>query len=127
MIGKNNLYGDLHLLETSGLVISEERLNRPAVRPKWEKWIGLQENIPAGIKLTAKQAALVALLQERGDAPVSGLPDRLREAAFLRTLEQKGVVRLHEKELFRGPGPAPEIGRNGNGITPNEAQEKAPT
>jgi primosomal protein N' (replication factor Y) len=71
MMGKNNLYGDLHLLETSGLVISEERLNRPAVRPKWEKWIGLRADIPAGIKLTAKQAALVALLQERGDAPGS--------------------------------------------------------
>ena len=125
MIGKNNLYGDLRLLETSGLVISEERLNRPAVRPKWEKWIGLQENIPAGIKLTGKQAALVALLRERGDAPVSGLPDRLREAAFLRTLEQKGVVRLREKELFRGPGPAPEIGRNGNDIILNGAQAEA--
>ena len=125
MIGKNNLYGDLRLLETSGLVISEERLNRPAVRPRWEKWIGLQENIPAGIKLTGKQAALVSLLRERCDAPVSGLPDRLREAAFLRTLEQKGVVRLHEKELFRGAGPAAEIEPNGNGITPNEAQEKA--
>ena len=125
MMGKNNLYGDLHLLETSGLVISEERLNRPAVRPKWEKWIGLRADIPAGIKLTAKQAALVALLQERGDASVSGLPDRLREAEFLRTLEQKGVVRLRDKELFRGPAPTPEIGRNGNSITPNEAQEKA--
>ncbi len=123
-MGKNDLYGDLRLLETSGLVISEERLNRPAVRPKWEKWIGLRADIPAGIKLTAKQAALVALLRERGDASVSGLPDRLREADFLRTLEQKGVVHLREKELFRGPGPAPEIGRNGNSITPNEAQDR---
>ena len=123
LVGKKNLYRDLNLLETSELVISEERLNRPAVRPKWEKWIGLRD-IPAGIKLTAKQAALVALLRERGDAPVSGLSDRFRETGFLRSLEQKGIIFLREKELFRGPGPAPEIGRNRNGIIPNESQEQ---
>ena len=125
LVGKNNLYGDLNLLETSGLVVSEERLNRPAVRPKWERWIGLQADIPAGIILTPKQTALVTLLREQGEAPVSGLPDRFRKADFLRTLEQKGIVGLREKELFRGPGSTPRMERNGKGIIPNEAQEIA--
>jgi primosomal protein N' (replication factor Y) len=125
-IGRNNLYGDLRLLENAGLIISEERLNLPIVRPKSEKWIALlEENISDGTKLTPKQAALVDFLRERGDLSVSGLPERLRETAFLRALEQKGIVRLHQKELLRRPGFTPQIGRNDIIIKPNEAQEKA--
>lgn len=124
-MGKNDMYGDLRSLEATGLLVSEERVNRPAVRPKREKWIGIQAEIPVGIKLTQKQFALVTLLREKGDLPFSGLENRFREAAFLRTLEAKGIVRLREKELFRGPGPAPEIGRNGNDIILNGAQAEA--
>jgi primosomal protein N' (replication factor Y) len=124
-MGKNDMYGDLRSLEATGLLVSEERVNRPAVRPKREKWIGIQAEIPVGIKLTQKQSALVTLLREKGDLPFSGLENRFREAAFLRTLEAKGIVRLREKELFRGPGPAPEIGRNGNNIILNGAQAEA--
>jgi primosomal protein N' (replication factor Y) len=125
LMGEDNLYGDLRLLETAGRVISEERLNRPAVRPKWGKWISLNEDGRAGIKLTLKQEALVSLLREKGEMPLSGLPERLREAPFLRAMMQKGLVALREKELFRGPGPSPQMEQNGNGVTPNEAQEKA--
>ena len=125
LIGEDNLYADLRLLETSGLVISEERLNRPAVRSKWEKWIALNQDGLAGIKLSPKQEALVSLLMEKGEMPLSELPERLREAAFILTMVQKGLVALREKELFRGPGTAQPMERNGNGISPNGAQEKA--
>ena len=84
-----------------------------------------QAEIPVGIKLTPKQSALVTLLREKGELPFSGLENRFREAAFLRTLEAKGIVRLREKEFFRGAGPAPEIGRNGNDIILNGAQAEA--
>jgi primosomal protein N' (replication factor Y) (superfamily II helicase) len=125
MMGADNLYGDLRLLETSGRVISEERLNRPAVRSKWETWISLNEDGPAGIKLSRKQEALVATLREKGEMALSELPERLREAAFIRAMAQKGLVSLREKELFRRPDAAPQMERNGNGIAPNGAQEKA--
>ena len=46
-LGKNDVYGDLRFLETAGMIVSEERLNRPAVRPKTEKWVGLTAEIPA--------------------------------------------------------------------------------
>ena len=45
-LGKNDVYGDLRFLEATGLVVSEERLNRPPVRPKKEKWVGLTAEIP---------------------------------------------------------------------------------
>jgi len=189
-LGKNDLYGDLHVLESAGLVISEERLTRPAVRPKKAKWVELSPELPAGVNFTAKQSALIGFLRERGEMPVIALhneilaqfgnhvpearigdfsgplpPQRsaskddclsasarisslqrseeqcrkmssgrrghdfqsshktLRHTlAALRTLENKGVLRLFEKEVSRGPGPAPTIGKNENGIVLNEAQ-----
>jgi primosomal protein N' (replication factor Y) len=122
-LGKNDLYGDLHFLETAGLVVSEERLNRPAVRPKKEKWVELNPELPAGMNLTAKQSSLVGFLRERGETPVIDLHEFFKNTmASLRTLENKGVLRLSEKEVSRGPGPAPAIGKNENGIRLNEAQ-----
>lgn len=125
LMGEENLYGDLRFLETSGLVISEERLNRPAVRSNWKKWISPKQDAPAGIKLSRKQEALVALLREKGEMELSELPERLREAAFIRAMVQKELIVLREKELFRGPGTAARMERNGSGIAPNGAQEKA--
>ena len=114
-----------YYLHPLGKVLAEILPGGIAVRPKREKWIGIPAEIPVGIKLTQKQSALVTLLREKGDLPFSGLENRFREAAFLRTLEAKGIVRLREKELFRGAGPAPEIGRNGNDIILNGAQAEA--
>jgi primosomal protein N' (replication factor Y) len=187
---KNDLYGDIHVLETAGLVISEERLTRPSVRPKKVKWVALGQAPPDGMSFTAKQSALIGLLREHGEMPVislhneilaqlgnpvpearigdfSGLLPPQRSAgkgdslnasarvsslqrsgeqrrqmsggqsdhdfqgshktlgntlAALRTLEKKGALRLFEKEVSRGPGPAPMIGKNMNGISLNEAQ-----
>jgi len=122
-LGKNDLYGDLHVLEAAGLVISEERLTRPAVRPKKEKWVELGPELPAGMNFTAKQSALIGFLRERGEMPVIDLHDLFKNTlSSLRTLENKGVLHLFEKEVSRGPGPAPTIGKNENGITLNEAQ-----
>lgn len=127
LTGKDNLYRDLILLEQSGLVISEERLIRPAVRPKREKWIGLREFIPSEIKFTPKQADLVAFFKEQSEVAVSRLPIRFRKNDFLKVLEQKGIIDLREKETFREPAISPAIGRNENNITLNDAQEKALT
>jgi len=125
-LGKNAIYGDLRLLEAAGLVVSEERLNRPPVRPKKEKWVGLTAENTFGINLTAKQSAMVEFIRERGEIPVRNLHAFFKNSAsFLRNLKGKGVIRLYEKEVVRGPGSAPEIGNSGNGITLNEAQTEA--
>ena len=125
-MGKNNLSGNLHLLETVGLVVSEERLNRPAVRTKKETWAILDAEIPSGEKLTKKQTAVVEALRERGPMPVGDLRRLIKNvASSLRALEQKGLIHLSEKEISRGPGPAAEIGSARNGVILNEAQATA--
>ncbi len=125
-MGKNNLSGNLRFLETTGLIASEERLNRPAIRPKRERWAVLNAEMPAGERLTTKQSAMVETLRKGREMPVSDLRAVFTNAAaLLRTLEQKGFIRLVEREVSRGPGPAPEIGGNGQGINLNGAQAAA--
>ncbi|MHB9099258.1 MAG: replication restart helicase PriA, partial [Syntrophales bacterium] len=103
-----------------------ERLNRPAVRPKKEKWAVLNADCPPGEHLTKKQSAIVDTLREQGEMPVSDLGAIFKNAtAFLRSLEQKGFIRLAEREVSRGPGPAPEIGKGENGVVLNGAQAAA--
>jgi primosomal protein N' (replication factor Y) (superfamily II helicase) len=122
-LGKNDVYGDLRFLEATGLIVSEERLNLPPVRPKKEKWVRLTAEIPPGMHLTARQSALIGILRERGETPVGDLRDFSKHTvASLRILEKKGLLHLYEKEVSRGPGPTPTMGRNENGIILNEAQ-----
>jgi primosomal protein N' (replication factor Y) (superfamily II helicase) len=122
-LGKNDVYDDLRFLEATGMIVSEERLNRPAVRPKKEKWVRLTAEIPPGMHLTTRQSALVAMLRDRGEMPVGDLRGCFKNTvASLRTLEKKGFLHLYEKELSRGPGRMPTIGSCENGITLNEAQ-----
>ncbi|MHB8907450.1 MAG: replication restart helicase PriA [Syntrophales bacterium] len=125
-MGKSNLSVNLRLLETAGLVVSEERLNRPAVRPKREKWAVLNPEIPSGTHLTLKQSAMVDTIRKRCEMPVSDLGRLFKNAsASLRALEQKGLIRLAEREVSRGGGPAPEIGKGREGVVLNGAQAAA--
>lgn len=121
--GKGNFPGNIRFLETAGLVVSEERLSRPAVRPKRERWAVLNEELPPGELLTAKQSAMVEALRNRGEMPVGELRALFPSAAaFLRALERKGFILLAEREVSRGPGPIPEIGKGGKGVVLNGAQ-----
>ncbi|MEW6335228.1 MAG: primosomal protein N', partial [Thermodesulfobacteriota bacterium] len=120
---KNDIYGELPVLEAAGLLISSERLTRPAVRTKKATWVALRPELPAGVRLTARQAGLIGFLSERGDVPVSDLRGFFKSPlASLRILEGKGVLELFEKEISRGPGPAPDMGRTPKGIVLNGAQ-----
>ncbi len=123
--GRTDLSGDLRQIEAAGLVVSEDRLNRPAVQPKRERWVFLNPDVPPK-HLTEKQALLIELLRDRGEMPVSDLRAIFKDvSAFLRTLERKGFIRLYEKEVFRGPGEIPELGGNGTKIALNEMQAAA--
>jgi primosomal protein N' (replication factor Y) len=123
--GEQVPYADLRALEAAGWVLSEERLHNRAVRPRHEKWIGPAQGPPAAGKAALKQEALGDLLVRRGDLPVRELPERLREASFLRRMVRENRIRLYEKERLRRPGPAPELSVNGNAVLLNGSQQEA--
>jgi primosomal protein N' (replication factor Y) (superfamily II helicase) len=125
-MGRGDLYGDLRLLEAAGLVICEERLNRPAVRPQKERWANLIAENPSSMGLTARQSAIVESLRVNGETPVRVLRDTFKTTtAVLRSLEGKGIIRLYEREVSRGPDPASQIGGYENGLILNKAQDAA--
>jgi primosomal protein N' (replication factor Y) len=125
-MGKSDLYRDLRFLEDKGLVVAEERLNRPAVRTKYESWVALIEDNLRDADLTPKQSSLVEYLKGHGEVPVTGLRESFKNLpALLRVLKGKNIIRQSEKEVSHGPRLVSPIGNDGDGITLNEAQEKA--
>ena len=124
--GRMDLSGDIRQLETAGLIVSEDRLNRPAVRPKKKKWVSWQGATVPDMRLTGKQAALAELLREKGEMRIDDLRAFFKETStFLRTLEGKGLVRIFEKELFRGHGETPELRGSEKAISLNGDQAEA--
>ena len=90
---------------------------------KIEKMISRSAGNVSDIKLTEKQKALIDFLRGKGEIPVAGLPVHLREASFLRRLEQKGLILLRKQPLMRRPVFTTAGAKNA--IQPNEAQKKA--
>ena len=125
-IGREDLQADLRSLEAAGIVTGEERLNRPAVRPKKEAWAAPVAEYHGVKGLTARQAAIVEALRISGETPVRVLRDTLKTTpALLRNLSQRGMIRLYEREISRGPGSCSQIGTYENGLTLNRAQAAA--
>ena len=123
---KSDLSRDIRFLEEAGLIVSEVRLTRPAVRPKKVKWVGLNREPPPEVKLTAKQSAVIEALRERGPMPAADLRRLIKNASpSLQVLAGQGIIHLSEKETSRGYAPAVEIGTGRNGVTLNEAQTAA--
>ena len=126
VMNKGDLSRDLRFLEETGIVLAEARLTRPAVRPKKEKWIGLDTDTPPGVNLTVKQSAVIEALQERGAMPVGDLRRLIKTApSTLDALERKGVIHISEREISRGCTPAAEMGGGRKDVTLNEAQAAA--
>jgi primosomal protein N' (replication factor Y) len=123
-LGKN-AYGDLARLEAKGLMVSEDRLRRPAIRPKTERWVS-SSAIPPEIRLTARQSALMSLLSCHGAMSVKALQEHSRASiATLRILEKKGLVRLYEQEVSRRPDAVPAIGSREEPVQLNADQAAA--
>jgi primosomal protein N' (replication factor Y) len=100
-LGKKNIGKEISLLKETGLIISEEIDNRPAIKPKYEKWITADPPTPTNSKLTAKQSALLKFLMEKGEIRFSALEERFRNLSFLGDLESMELIRIFEKELYR--------------------------
>ena len=124
-LGNKDFHKDLRILEAAGLIISEETISRPALKPKHEKWIVIVPEISADLKLTEKQAVLLTTLKEKKQLPIAALEERFREISFLRNLEAKGVINIYEKETFRGYAAGTEPVEKQIRITLNNDQKAA--
>ncbi len=113
------------VLPTGGL----GRSGRPALLPRRERCVSLAPDAAGarGARLTAKQAALLELLADRGEVPVSRLREECGEtysAAALRSLAHRQIVCIREREVFRASDRSGGEARQG-GLTLNDDQRRA--
>jgi primosomal protein N' (replication factor Y) len=126
LIGKKDISRDINTLVSAGFIAHELKTGKAEVRPKKEKLVHLNRQDTAITKLTVKQTLLTELLSVHGSCSVAFLSKKFKNILpLLRSLEQRGIIRISEKEVLRGHGQNHDIGGGEAVITPNEDQEDA--
>lgn len=81
---------------------------------------------PPDVRLTDRQEQMVAFLCKHGDTFISTLRKQIKNASYLiRCLQEKGVVCLEEKEVYRVSGELPAIDEIDRIVSLNGRQEEA--
>ncbi len=124
--GRKSLTADLKTLKERRCIHIEERLTRPRVSAKRERYVSAgtgdddPEVLPDGHK------RVLELVRDRGCLSLSEICSRFRNGRrIVHQLAQRGFVRTGEQEAYRGPGCPPDIHRLTAGIRLNGEQDAA--
>ncbi len=107
-------YAVLNRLEKMGLIKREFKQVRTLVKVKKEKWIKMDEegyhflqspdHLSSLKKRAPKQAALLSFLGEKERVPLQGIKKEFGDCdRAIRGLEEKGLVALEYREVYRDP------------------------
>lgn len=103
-VNRNNIYNDIKKLTAQGLIITEDRLQKPGVKKKRGELVVLTENHSDNRRLTEKQHMIIELLREEESMSLSSLNERVTHAsAAIRRLEKRGLVAVHSRDIYRNP------------------------
>jgi primosomal protein N' (replication factor Y) len=95
-------------LVRKGVVIKRSELQAPRVRPKMERvarlLVELDETVRDQLQRAPRQRAIVEVLAEQGEAPVTEVYAQVGgSSATLKALVEKGFIALEEQEVWRDP------------------------
>ena len=122
------IYRDLKALHKIELITLEERLKKPSIKTKTEKLLTLNLYDESDLRLTDKQKRIVDFLNRHGESSISSLRREFKSvSSIIRSLEQKGVVSISEREVYRRPEHGPDIGEDDAGFILNKEQQAAAT
>ena len=125
-LGKKDIGRDVSSLQKMGMIALEERMAKPGVTLKKEKIIALGHEPPEDARMTKKQRALIEFLRLHGPSPISTLRRAFANIpSTITALEQRGMVIVSEKEVYRGHGQRVITKEDDRRITLNEDQESA--
>lgn len=126
-LGENHLHDDLGTLQDLGLLQAEDRLTRPAVRVKKERFATLKEGLPPPhVSLTEKQRALLEYIGEHGEVSMAELRVAFANVAdTLKRLAARDIVTVTERDVYRSADKSFRIGRGGRPLTLSAEQENA--
>jgi len=126
ILQKNNIYGDIHALQSLKLVSIEDRIEQPDVLPKKEKVVTLHSSYPSSRKLTKNQQSLIDFVKLHGPVSFTTLRRSFKNIpALVKSMEKKGCLHVEEEEICRKPLRYFDIGRHEGVIILNECQETA--
>lgn len=118
------LLRSLNRLQQKGMIRIEERMARPAVTARREKFVSMAPGWCNG-RLSEKAGAVVRYLSEAGETTFSELRRRFGVTAdTVRRLGEKGAVVVTEREVYRKASAGPTIAKM-DAVTLNSAQEEA--
>ncbi len=122
-----HLHSDLATLQNLGLLHTEDRLTKPAVRVKKERFIALKKGIPPpDAPLTEKQRSLIGYIDSHGEVSATELRSAFsRISDTLKRLESRSIVTVTERDVYRNADKTFRVGQNGRPLTLNAEQEAA--
>ncbi|HPQ45529.1 MAG TPA: primosomal protein N', partial [Syntrophales bacterium] len=124
--GRNAILDDLRKLASLQYVTLEDRVRKADVKEKREKMVRLSSPFPQNVKLTEKQQAICDLLKSRGEIDLASLRGEfIHVHDTLNRMENKGLIEISTREVYRSPGATPQIGSEDNHITLNDEQAAA--
>ena len=126
VVKRTNLIPDVKRLESLRHIAVEDRLGKAPVGRRRETVVTARSPLPAGLKLTEKQKNIYEFLERNGETELSILRARFKNIrATVTRMEQKGLVSLSMREVYRSPAPLPRIGADTAEIRLNGEQEAA--
>lgn len=129
MLKEKDIREDIRTMQETGLIVADCRY-KSQFSPKKEIVASLVfpplSSFRPDVKLTGQQKRMVDFLRQNGDTPLPTLRKLFGRASYLvRCLQQKGAVRLDEREAFRSPTELPDAGVIDRPVVLNEDQETA--
>ncbi|MGB4547813.1 MAG: primosomal protein N' [Syntrophales bacterium] len=124
--GKKSLAADLKPLQEKQRILVEERLTRPRVSAKKEKFVSPVGEAVTPEDLPESQKRILDFIKDRGCLALSEISVNFRNARqAVEKLARRGLARTWEQETYRAPGCPPEIHRLTEEIRLNTEQEAA--
>ncbi len=124
--GRNTLLAELKRLASLEYVTLEDRIRKADVKKKREKRIRMTSPFPQEVRLTEKQQAICDFLNRHGEVDLSTLRGEFKNAPdTIKRMEQKGLVHISTREVYRSQGKTPQIGGENKHITLNDQQVAA--
>ena len=102
------------------------KTGRAAMAPKTERCIALRVHGEFAIRLTGKQASVVAFLERQGAVSVARLRREFGDiSSLVKALQRKDVISVDLREILRSPPVMPDAGFHSSTFELNDDQIKA--
>lgn len=117
---------ELRELHDAKLIEVENKLGRPGIARKKEKIVVLSDKIIDRSPWTSKQLSVMDFIRSNGDTSMGTLRCQFKNIShIIKELEQHGIIKTYEREVYRLPGQPPTIGVYPDKISLNEFQKTA--